>query len=138
MCSFYTVWFCPVRANGGSKYDAEVFAGRLALIRIGHALRANRAARSGSDPKYQRLASRADVASMSSRNRSPVRVATSATGRRCEGQRECRSDTLDRGRAAVHPSVDGRRTSSGGDGLVPVATSGQVVYSYGSSGSSVP
>jgi hypothetical protein len=33
MCSFYTVWFCPVKTKGGSKYDAEVFAGRLALTR---------------------------------------------------------------------------------------------------------
>jgi hypothetical protein len=50
----------------------------------GRDARANRVTRSGLDPTCRRLASRAAVASTSSPNRSPVRVATSATGYRCE------------------------------------------------------
>ena len=71
----------------------------------GRDARANRVTRSGLDPTCRRLASRAAVASTSSPNRSPVRVATSATGYRCEGQRECRRNTLDQERVVFHPSV---------------------------------
>jgi hypothetical protein len=56
----------------------------------GHDARANRVTRSGSDPTCRRSASRAAVASTSSQSRSPARTAASATGCRCEGQRQCR------------------------------------------------
>jgi hypothetical protein len=54
-----------------------------------------------------RPANRANVANTSSPNRSPVREATSATGCRCEGRRQCRSDTRDPRRAAVRLLADG-------------------------------
>jgi hypothetical protein len=52
--------------------------------------RANRAARSASDPKCRRLAIRAGAASTSSQTRSQVRRATSPTGCPCEGQKNTR------------------------------------------------
>ncbi len=65
--------------------------------------RANRAARSASDPKCRPLANRATAASTSSRIRTRVPAAASARECHCDGRRQCRRDTLDQVRVAFRP-----------------------------------
>jgi hypothetical protein len=67
--------------------------------------RANPAVRSASDPRCRRVANRGGVANTSFRSHAPAPEATSPTECRCEGQRQCPSDTRDQGRVAVHASV---------------------------------
>jgi hypothetical protein len=89
------------RADGTTVHD------RARPINLVVAARANPVPQSGSGPTHVPVASRAGAASTSSPIRNRVPAGASARECRCEGRRQCRSDTRDPRRAAVRPLVDG-------------------------------